>query len=578
MPGTRIPPRRTPQIAPRGSRRRRRTAAAAAAACLLVLLPSACTSSGGSDRAAPPAAARGAQDVNAHPVSELRDGGELRVPVDALPTNYNPVQVNGARVVTWQLAEAILPRTFDDGADGQPVLSRAYFASAAVTSTSPQVITYTITEGAVWSNGRPLSWEDLRGQWQALSGRNTAFEAYNNVGYADISSVERGRSDREAVVTLRRPFAEWQGLFTPLLPKEATASPEAFNTGWLESPVITAGPFAVERIDRTGKTITLRRNPAWWARTPPLDRILLRVLDPAARADELANHGIDIYPIGADVDLYSRAATLPGVEIRQAPERLAGQLTFNGAAGAPLADERLRRAVARAVDPAAITRALLGRIVPDAQPVGNHVLPPGDPGYRDNSATLPHDAAAAARELDSLGWRRTGDHRERDGRRLSLRLVVQATPVGRAVGSLVREQLRAVGVETRTESVPLEKFYDGYLLPGNFDLIAFEWTKSASPFAHDRPVFQKPRGDDHGSNFGRIHIPAIDTLYDQGLAELDPVRRRAIANRIDVLAWKHAHHLPLYAGSGAYAVRADLANYGARGLGSYGFERAGYLK
>jgi peptide/nickel transport system substrate-binding protein len=56
------------------------------------------------------------------------------------------------------------------------------------------------------------------------------------------------------------------------------------------------------------------------------------------------------------------------------------------------------------------------------------------------------------------------------------------------------------------------------------------------------------------------------------------VKRRKIANEIDVLAWKHAHHLPLYPASGAYAVREDLANYGARGLGAYGFERAGFLK
>ncbi|MGW8765105.1 ABC transporter substrate-binding protein [Streptomyces sp. NPDC055815] len=345
----------------------RRGAAAAAATCLL-LLSGACSAPGGADGAPPRTAARGAQAANARPLTALRDGGELRLPVDALPANYNPIQVNGARVVTWQLAEAILPRTFDDGPDGEPVLNRSFFDAAELTSTAPQVITYTIAEGAVRSTGRPLSWEDLRGQWQALSGADTAYEGYHHVGYADISSVRRGRSDREAVVTLRRPFAEWQGLFSPLLPKEVTATPAAFNTGWLESPAITAEPFAVDRIDKSGKVITLRRNPAWWAQRPPLDRIVLRVLDPAARADELANHGIDLYPIGADLDLYTRARSMPGVEIRQAPERLAGQVTFNGAAGAPLADERLRRAVAQAVDPQAITSALLGRIVPGAQP------------------------------------------------------------------------------------------------------------------------------------------------------------------------------------------------------------------
>ncbi|MFF3320549.1 ABC transporter family substrate-binding protein [Streptomyces sp. NPDC003035] len=563
-----------------GTSRRPTRAAWVAAACAAALL-SGCSGTpdgpgAGAQRDA--TAARGEQQINARPVGDLRDGGDLRVPVDALPTNYNPVQVNGARVVTWQLAEAVLPSAFNEAPDGGHVLNKAFFTSAALTSTSPHVITYTIADKAVWSNGRPLTWEDLRGQWQALSGRDTAYEGYSNVGYADIVSVQRGSSDKVAVVTLRRPFAEWQGLFRPLVPKELTAKASSFNRGWLEEPPITSGPFAVERIDRTGKTITLKRNASWWARRPPLDRVVLRVLDPAARADELANRGIDLYPVGADLDLFTRARTMPGVEIRQAPERLAGQLTFNGAEGAPLADEPLRRAVAQAVDPKAITDALVGRIVPGAAPVGHHILPPGDPGYRDNSATLPFDAAAAGRQLDRLGWKKHGAYRERAGKRLTLRLVGQATPVGRTVTALVTEQLRAVGIEARTRTVPLENFYDGYLLPGNFDLIAFEWTKSASPFAHDRPVFQKPEGDDFGSNFGRIHVPGIDELYDRGLAELDAGKRREIANRIDVLAWKHAHHLPLYAGSGAYAVRADLANYGARGLGSYGFESAGFVK
>ncbi|MBB5937712.1 ABC transporter family substrate-binding protein [Streptomyces zagrosensis] len=550
-----------------------------AALCAAVLLGS-CSADSGQDGNGPGGkpAARGEQDINAQPLAALRDGGDLRVPVDALPTNYNPVQVNGARVVTWQLTEAILPTAFKDAPTGERVVNKAFFTSAALTSTSPQTIAYRIADDAVWSDGRPITWEDLRGQWRALSGKDTAYEAYSTVGYSEITSVERGRSDKEAVVKLRRPFAEWQGLFSPLVPKQLTATASAFNKGWLQRPAVTAGPFAIDRIDRTGKTITLRRNPSWWAGKPPLNRVILRVLDPAARADELANRGIDLYPIGADLDLFTRARTMPGVEIRTAPERLAGQLTFNGGKGATLADERLRRAVAQTVDREAITAALVGRIVPGAKPVGNHILPPGDPGYRDNSGTLPFDSEAAGKQLDAQGWKLNGKYRVKDGQRLSLRLIGQETPVGKTVCGLLREQLRKAGIEALVRTVPLERFYDGYLLPGNFDLIAFEWTKSASPFAHDRPVFQKPRGNDFGSNFGRIHIPRVDQLYDQGLAELEPAKRRHVANEIDVLAWKHAHHLPLYAGSGAYAVRKELANYGAHGLGVYGFDRAGFTK
>jgi len=517
-----------------------------------------------------------AQDINAQEVESLRDGGELRIPVDALPTNYNPLQVNGARVVTWQLAEAILPSAFRDGADGKHVLAEDFFSSVELTSESPQVVTYTIADGAIWSNGRALDWEDLRSQVDALGGNDPAFEGYSSVGYSAVESVTRGDSDQQAVVTFAEPFAEWQGLFNLIVPKEVTGDPDTFNTGWLNEPSITSGPFVLDRVDPVGKSVVVKRNPDWWGTTPPLDQITFRALDPAARADALANGEIDLYPIGGDIDLFTRAKSIDGVEIRQASERRAGQLTFNGADGAILADEQVRVAVAQAIDPAAITTVLLGAIVPGAEPVGNHILPPTDTGYVDNSGTLPFDPEAAEKSLDEAGWVREGDIRVKNGTPLTLRLLAQNTPVGTTVSGVVRDQLAAVGVTADVVSVSPDQFYDANLLPGNFDIAAFEWTKSASPFAHDRPVFQKVEGDDFGSNYGRIYIPEIDALYDQGLAELDADKRNEIANQIDVLAWKHAHHLPTYAESGAYAVRADLANYGARGLGSYGFEKAGW--
>ncbi|MGW9118658.1 hypothetical protein ACWGRV_18820 [Streptomyces sp. NPDC055663] len=177
-------------------------AVATATACLL-LLSSACSSPGGADNAPLRTAARGAQDINTRPRTTLRDGGELRLPVDALPANYNPVQVNDTRVVNWQLSGAILPRTPSDGADGEPVLNRAFFESAKLTSTSPRTITYTIAEGPVRNNDRPLSWEDLRGQWRALSGSDAAYEGYNHVGYADEPSAGGATNSRVRAGTAR---------------------------------------------------------------------------------------------------------------------------------------------------------------------------------------------------------------------------------------------------------------------------------------------------------------------------------------------------------------------------------------
>ncbi|MEV0296466.1 ABC transporter family substrate-binding protein [Nocardia sp. NPDC050710] len=517
-------------------------------------------------------------DINAQDRDQLQEGGDLRVPIDALPSNFNPKQVNGARVVTYQLADAILPSAFLDTADGVPAVNKNYFDAIELISSTPQKVRYSIAANAKWSNGRSLTWQDLRGHWAAVNGTDKRFEVSNHIGYQDVASVERGASDKEAVLTFSRPFADWQGLFRPLVPAELTETSEAFNKSWLNGPAVTSGAFEVASVDTTAKVVTLKRNESWWGQRPALDRVIFRVLAPAARADELANGGIDLYPIGGDVDLFTRAQSIPGVEIRQATERRAGQLTFNGAAGALLSDERLRIAIAQAIDPQQVTDVIVGPVAPGTKAVGNHIVPPGYAGYRDNSSALPFDPAAARAALDAQGWKLDGKVRTKDGKPLSLRFVVQATPTGRTVSGVIAEQLAAVGVEAKIESVPTERFQDTYLQPGNFDLIAFEWTKSPYPISHDRPVFQTPVDGKAGNNFGRVVVPGIQELYDRAIAEFDVTKRDALVDEIDILAWKYAHHLPLYPESGAYAVRTELANYGARGLGGYGFAAAGFMK
>ncbi|MFC7613267.1 ABC transporter substrate-binding protein [Actinokineospora soli] len=255
------------------------------------------------------------------------------------------------------------------------------------------------------------------------------------------------------------------------------------------------------------------------------------------------------------------------MEIRQAPERRAGQLTFTGTL---LSDHRLRAAVAQAVNPQAITDAVVAPIAPGAKPVGNHLVPPAHPAYKDNSSTLPHNPDAARATLTKLGWNPTGAVRSKNGKRLTLRLAVEATPTGRTIGRLLSEQLLAVGIETTLAEVPPERLHDPHRAPGDFDLIAFERTKSPYPLSHDRPPSQK---DDSG----RVDIPEATALYNRATGELDQAKRHTLLNQIDVLTWQHAHHLPLYPVPGAYAVRATLANFGAPGLSSHSFSTAGFL-
>jgi peptide/nickel transport system substrate-binding protein len=546
-------------------------------AASVALLLTACAGSGGAGRLTAPQ--RGVQAINPHDPATLRDGGDLRIPLDYLPTNYNYNTIDGHDDPTHEVLAALMPRAFKDTPDGGVALDTDFVTSAELVSPSPQVVHYHINDRAVWSDGRPITWEDFAAEVTANNGSNPAFQFADKTGYQDIAKVERGASDKDVLVTFAKTFSEWQGLFYVLYPQQTNADPATFNTGWIAAPRQTAGPFQVGTIDQTAKTITLVRNERWWGDKPRLDRVIFTVTDRNALADRLANNEIDMYEIGSSVDLFRRAQTIPGVQIREATPKQYSHITFNGAPGAILADLRLRQAIAQGIDRVAIAQRLLGPIAGKVVPMGNHIYPIGAKGYRDNSDVLPYDQAAANRDLDALGWVRPapGAVRTKNGQPLTLRFVTPAgNPISDAIAKTTLNQLAQIGVQVQIDAVPVNQFFSGFIDVGNFDLTAFQWVQNSAPFSNSINAFQEPKGSDIGNNFGRIYDPRIGPLFAQGLAELDDTKRIEIGNQIDRLIWAEVHDLPLYPQTGAFAVRSNLANFGAKGLGDWDYVHAGF--
>ncbi|WP_141206797.1 ABC transporter family substrate-binding protein [Streptomyces griseorubiginosus] len=102
---------------------------------------------------------------------------------------------------------------------------------------------------------------------------------------------------------------------------------------------------------------------------------------------------------------YERQQTaLKGFEVRRSLEPAYTQLALNGASG-PLADERVRRAVARALDRKALAGAVLTPLGLPAEPVGSHLALSGQDAYADNSGALGgQDTEGAEALLADAGW------------------------------------------------------------------------------------------------------------------------------------------------------------------------------
>ncbi|MEU4655371.1 ABC transporter family substrate-binding protein [Streptomyces sp. NPDC023723] len=408
--------------------------------------------------------------------ARIADGGTLRWAADSVPDTLNVFQ-SDADATTTRVAQAVLPSMFRLDATGRPVRNPDYLESAEVVGTEPkQVVLYKLNQQAVWSDGREIGAADFAAQWRALSGKDTAYWTARNAGYDRIEKIQRGKNDLEVKVTFKRPYADWRSLFTPLYPRDVMGSPDAFNDGARRRLKVTAGPFALQKVDRENDEVVLDRNPRWWGEPAKLSGIVLRSVPRGKRVKALTAGTLDLAEIdpetarevgragappgtgnpldgtaapgtaplagpesgqgrsaadalrswavanGSDEDAAyeetlarekrrkalakaeRRRAALRGFEVRKSLEPAYTQLALNGADG-PLADERVRRAVARAVDREQLAKAVLKPLGLPAEPLGSHLALAGQDAYADGSGALGDPDVKEARALlADAGW------------------------------------------------------------------------------------------------------------------------------------------------------------------------------
>lgn len=549
----------------------------AAAILATALVLSGC--SGGNDAA--PSAGGAAEvgttnDINSQPRENLREGGNLRLALNDFPPNFNSLHIDGNVGDVASLLRPTMPRAFRIAADGSATVNTDYFTSVELTSTDPQVVTYTINPEAVWSDGTPITWEDLKSQIDATSGKNDQFAIAATNGSDRVASVERGVDDRQAVITFAEPWADWKGMFagsTVLTPKSTTATPDAFNKGQLERPGPSAGPFIISELDRGAKRITLTRNPKWWGEPPLLDRITFLVLDDAARIPALQNNTIDATGL-ATLDEMEIARRTADIAIRRAPGLSWYHFTFNGAPGKILEDPALRRAIAKGIDRKTIAAVTMRGLADNPVPLNNHIYVAGQEGYQDNSGVVAFDPEQARQELDALGWRLNGQFREKDGRQLVIRDVLFDSLGTRQYGQIAQNNLAQIGVKLDLDVRPAAGFFTDFVTVGNFDIAQFAWSGDAFPLASLTQIYRT----DAESNFGRISSPEIDAKIEQTVSELDPDKARTLANELDKMLFDEVFSLPLTQSTGNIAVRSNLANFGAFGLADANYSEIGFMK
>jgi peptide/nickel transport system substrate-binding protein len=513
-------------------------------------------------------------DINPQDPATLRDGGNLRLALSGFPPNFNTLHIDGNLGELGSLLRPTMPRAFVISPSGETSVNKDYFTNVELTSTDPQVVTYTINPKAVWSDGTPITWEDIASHINAQSGKDKAFLIAAPNGTERVASVTRGVDDRQAVVTFAKHYADWKGMFagnSMLYPKSMTETPEAFNRAQLNGPGPSAGPFVVTNVDKAAQRITLSRNPKWWGATPRLDTITHTVLDDAAKIPALQNNALDAVGL-ASLDDLTIAQRTAGVSIRRAPAASWYHLTLNGAPGSILNDPALRTAIAKGIDRQVIADVSQRGLVNTPTTLDNHIYVAGQEGYQSNG--IPFDPEAAKSELDALGWRLNGQFREKDGKQLVIRDVFYDGQSTRQIAQIAQNLLAQIGVKLDLIAAPGGALFTQYVTPGNFDIAQFAYGGEAFALSSLTQIYAST-GE---GNVGKIGSPAIDAQIEKTLSELDAAKAREQANELDKMLWAEVHSLPLFQSAGNVAVRSSLANYGPAGIGDLDYTKIGFVK
>ena len=185
-----------------------------------------------------------------------------------------------------------------------------------------------------------------------------------------------------------------------------------------------------------------------------------------------------------------------------------------------LQNKLVRQAIASAIDRDAIIEHLRRGLAIHA----TGILPPVSWAFSPAVAEFKYDPARARELLDQAGYRDS----DGDGPapRLHLSLKMSNIEFNRLQGSVIQENLRAVGIALDVRTYEFATLYAD-VLKGNFQLYFLQWVGGAVADPDIlRRVFHSTQVPPSGFNRGYFKNAQVDGLLDQAAAAKDESERR----------------------------------------------------
>jgi peptide/nickel transport system substrate-binding protein len=430
-------------------------------------------------------------------------------------------------------------------------------------------VSYRLRPGLRWSDGQPLTSDDVVFTYQAITGPAAA-TGFGQDGYDRISSVDT-RGENGFVIHFRTLYPAYRSLFPAILPRHRLAQVPASQLaqdGYWRKPDVVSGPFTLLQagddrltLSRNSQYVQGRRGMGFLGHAAYADRIVFRAF--ATRQALLAAAKAGDVQAASDLSEreLSTVARLTGVRITLGSALQYEQVSFNQA---PV-DARVGGPPPWAGDPAVLVALDLALDRPGLQggPLHNRSPLAGSPvspllgwAYASDVGATRYDLEQARRLLDGDGWTPGPDGiRTKNGRRLAFALTSTQEQLLRTnEEEILAAGWRRLGADVTAQNYSSQQLFadfahGGVLSRGLYQAAIWAWITPPDPDSEFDTLHSSRMpapGSTSGQNYSRCRSGAVDDALTQGRATLDEAQRGS-AYRAFQHAYADAHcEMPLY--------------------------------
>jgi peptide/nickel transport system substrate-binding protein len=382
---------------------------------------------------------------------------------------------------------------------------------------------FRLRPAARWHDGTPVTPRDVVFSFHAFQDSVLDSPARGSLTGMRVEA----ESDSTVLIRFARAYPEqlydatWHVRVFPAHIWEPRPTDE-WATDTSTAALIGSGPYRIVRWDR-GQSLTLERTEGSRAR---IGRAVWRFADsPDAAANLVLSHEADALETIPDPARRAEFTADSSLTFHPYPSAVYGYLGFRLTGTGALADTRVRRALALALDREQLATAVFGE--------GTKVPPGPISGIVwlwDGRSPAALDTAEAGDLLDAAGWPRgRAGIRSRNGRALTVDILIPATSATRrSMAVAIQERWKRIGIVASVSAVDFPVFQER-LGRGQFDGYIGAWLDEPSPRSL---ADQWTRRGWATQNYGRYGNPAFDQQFEAAMAAATPEAARA--------AWQQA--------------------------------------